>query len=126
MPASATKKAHLSAALQFLFQKLERINTLEAAPLWANCNATRARAGRISIERLSKMDERVDLAGKIIMKNGEPVYNLRRVQDVPVIDDRGFAEWMLAHDFPQNTKLWLRRILGWETLEDAAQPQDPF
>jgi DNA polymerase III subunit epsilon len=64
-------------------------------------------------EKESNYDEkRVDLAGKIIIgKDGQPVYNIGKAKGVAVVDDPGFANWMLNRDFSANTKMHLMRIL---------------
>jgi DNA polymerase-3 subunit epsilon len=64
-----------------------------------------------AFSRLSEF-EQVDLAGKILKDaNGEYIYGMRSKQGVRVLDDIGFAEWMLGKDFPENTKIILRKIL---------------
>lgn len=61
----------------------------------------------------SKMDDRVDLFGTIVRnENGEAVFNTKRNQGVRVIDDTGYAQWMLRSDFPANTKMTIERILN--------------
>lgn len=70
------------------------------------------------IAKFTKMDDNIDLAGKIVRgPDGEPVYNFGKVKGVKVVNDTGFARWMLDRDFSQNTKRVLRKVLGWEEPE---------
>ena len=75
--------------------------------------------GEMSIPDLAKFsqfDPRVDLAGKIVLNDkGIAVYNFGNSKGVPVVDDQGFARWMLGKDFSENTKRALRKILGYES-----------
>lgn len=70
---------------------------------------------RMSMEERAKesqFDQRLDLAGKIIVgKDGRPTYNIGKVKGTAVDDDRSFARWMLNRDFTTNTKMVLQRIL---------------
>lgn len=62
----------------------------------------------------SKMDDRLDLAGKVLRdKDGDACYGIRvkGVSNVKVKNDIGFAYWMLRNDFPNQTKAVLRRVL---------------
>jgi len=64
-------------------------------------------------------DVRVDLAGKIVLGiDGRPVYAFGKSKGVPVVDDPGYARWMLNSDFPSQTKMVLREI-----LEPKRQPE---
>ncbi|MEW6511564.1 MAG: 3'-5' exonuclease [Bacteroidota bacterium] len=51
--------------------------------------------------------------GRKLMKNqkGEIVYAFGKNRGKPVLDDPGYAEWMLGGDFPESTKSVLRRLL---------------
>jgi DNA polymerase-3 subunit epsilon len=54
----------------------------------------------------------VDIAGKITLnESGEYVYNFGKNKGKRVVDDKGYAAWMLDADFPAETKRWLNRIL---------------
>lgn len=68
-----------------------------------------------SIEELSdfcKLDNRVDLAGKIIKNdNGDYLYNFGKHKDQKIIDNPSYAEWMLSGDFSGNTKSILKKVL---------------
>lgn len=70
----------------------------------------------LSVEGLcafSKEGDRVDLAGTIIRDNdGDYAYTHKRVRGVKVIDDPGYASWMLKSDFSANTKVVLEQILS--------------
>lgn len=63
------------------------------------------------LAKFSKMDDRCDLAGKIVMKDGHPVYNIGKSKGVRVTDDISFAYWMMGKDFSKNTKAVLQKIL---------------
>jgi DNA polymerase-3 subunit epsilon len=65
------------------------------------------------ISQFSKMDNRVDLAGRIVLnENGEYVYNFGKFKNTRIIDNISYAEWMLNSDFPTNTKIVLKKILS--------------
>lgn len=67
---------------------------------------------RDTLERESNYEEkRVDLAGKIILKDGVPTWNFGKVKGKPVLDELGFGYWMLDKDFPENTKMAFRQIV---------------
>jgi DNA polymerase III subunit epsilon len=74
-------------------------------------------------EKESNYDEkRVDLAGKIVIgKDGRPVYNIGKAKGVAVVDDPGFANWMLDRDFSANTKMHLMRILDEESSSVSSE-----
>lgn len=60
-----------------------------------------------------KKVRRVDLAGMIVRgDDGIARYTAKRVRGIPVLDDHGFGEWMLRNDFPNNTKIVLRRLFA--------------
>jgi len=65
-------------------------------------------------------DGRVDLANKIVRnENGEYVFNFGKSKGKRVIDDVGFAEWMLGKDFTYNTKVAVNYALekgGYPTI----------
>lgn len=69
---------------------------------------------RAQLERESNYEEkRVDLVGKIIVgKDGRPTYGFGKSKGIAVIDDIGYAMWMLRADFTQNTKMHLETILN--------------
>lgn len=55
---------------------------------------------------------RVDLAGLLVRGAAGVVrYTLKKVRGVAVLDDPGFANWMLKSDFTVNTKRALRKVL---------------
>lgn len=57
--------------------------------------------------------ERVDLAGVLARRgDGVVVFTHKKVRGIPVIDDRGYANWLLRNDFSQNTKMHLMAALG--------------
>lgn len=60
----------------------------------------------------SRFDNRVDLAGKIVLNDaGVPCYSFGKNAGKPVLSDRKYAEWMIGADFPEQTKQVLRRLL---------------
>lgn len=56
-------------------------------------------------------EQRIDLAGKLIMKDGRPCYNFGNKKGTPVLNDPGFGHWMLTKDFTEDTKRAVRDIL---------------
>lgn len=57
----------------------------------------------------------LDLAGKIVYDEaGQPVYSFGKDKGKRVREHQGFALWMLKGDFPTNTKMVLRKILGYK------------
>lgn len=66
-----------------------------------------------------KVDNRVDLAGRIIMnEQGEYLFNFGKNRNQKVLENRSYAEWMLSSDFSGNTKAVLRKILSDNTNSD--------
>jgi DNA polymerase-3 subunit epsilon len=64
------------------------------------------------LAEFSKMEDRVDLAGKLVRNaQGDVVYGFGNSKGVRVQDDPSFARWMLQKDFSENTKEHLRAIL---------------
>ncbi len=61
--------------------------------------------------------EKADLAGKILRnKDGELIWNFTKKKGQPVKDDIGLIYWVLDRDFPESTKLILRKAL--EEIEE--------
>jgi DNA polymerase-3 subunit epsilon len=61
----------------------------------------------------SRMDGRIDLAGKIVRNaQGEACYAFGKAKGVRVVDDTGYGRWMLKSDFSKNTKQVLRELLS--------------
>lgn len=57
-------------------------------------------------------ERRADLCGTIIYNEaGVAVFNTKRNKGVPVINDIGYARWMLNNGFPASTKRAIERIL---------------
>lgn len=54
----------------------------------------------------------VDYNQKILFKEGEYLYNFGKHKGRRVLDEAGYARWMLKNDFPEDTKEHLRRILA--------------
>lgn len=71
--------------------------------------------GQMDIKALaefSAFDKRIDLAGKIVRnESGVPVYSFGKSKGTPVMDNQGFAHWMLGQDFSSQTKTVVRSIL---------------
>lgn len=56
---------------------------------------------------------KVDLAGMLIRNdNGEVCYNFGKHKGQPVLQQRGYANWMLCENFHSSTKAVLRKLLG--------------
>jgi DNA polymerase-3 subunit epsilon len=65
-----------------------------------------------TLAQFSRMDERFDLAGKIVKdKDGDPCYAFGKSKGVKVRDDLSYAQWMLKSDFSEQTKMVLRGII---------------
>lgn len=65
-----------------------------------------------ALAEFSKMDQRIDLAGKIVRdKDGDPSYAFGKCKGMKVSQDTSYAEWMLKSDFTQQTKMKIRKIL---------------
>jgi DNA polymerase-3 subunit epsilon len=66
------------------------------------------------IMNFSKMDNRVDFAGKIVVDaDGDYIYNFGKSKGNKVKNDTGFGEWMLKQSFiTKNTKSVVRKILA--------------
>ncbi len=64
------------------------------------------------LARFSRFEDRVDLAGKLVRNGaGEIVYGFGKYMGLRVLDERGFAQWMLSKDFSENIKKAVRSIL---------------
>lgn len=67
-----------------------------------------------ALAEVSKMNDNVDFAGRMVWKDGREVFNFGKYKGWPVTDvlrrEPGFAEWMLRGDFPLETKQALIRI----------------
>lgn len=73
-------------------------------------------------------NKRLDLAGKLALnEQGEPIYTFgQRTKGVRVLDDTGFGYWMLDKDFPAQTKMILRGILGPPPKDTPRNNDIPF
>lgn len=68
------------------------------------------------VEELAKAsrydgDERVDLAGKLVRRNGITVFGFGKWIDQPVGKYTDYLDWMLRSEFPANTKMHIANIL---------------
>lgn len=91
--------ADVRATLEVFREQLERYDDIgrTVEELHAYCNS----------------DAIVDYGRKLARnERGEIIYAFGRHKGKPVLDDPRYAEWMLEEDFPQSTKIVLRRILS--------------
>jgi DNA polymerase-3 subunit epsilon len=57
-------------------------------------------------------ERRADLCGTIVYNEaGIAVFNTKRNKGVPVVNDLGYARWMLSNDFPESTKRAIEKII---------------
>lgn len=88
--------------------------------------------GAMSVDQLSEFCQqtefegqparKLDLAGHIIVcAKGVPRFTAKKVRGVPVVNDKGFARWMLSKDFPTHTKRIIEKILH----DDATKCKTP-
>lgn len=61
---------------------------------------------------LTEPQNRCDLAGKIIMKDGVPVFNFGANFGKPISENVGMLTWMMDKDFPGETKQWINKYLA--------------
>jgi DNA polymerase-3 subunit epsilon len=54
----------------------------------------------------------VDYNQKILLKDGEYLYNFGKHKGRRVLDETTYAQWMLKNDFPEDTKAHLRKIMA--------------
>ena len=124
----------LEAAVQFYLSRPHE----DAHSAWADAVATaEVLAGQIQkypdlqtmsetgLSDASRMEQNVDLAGKIVRnKDGEPVFAFGKSKGVRVVDDLGFANWILDRDFPTETKLTIEHIIRqWKRSQSAQASQ---
>lgn len=125
----------LEAAVQFYCNRPH----VDAHSAWSDATATAdVLAGQIlkydelktmselGLSEASRMDQNVDLAGKIVRnKDGEAVFGFGKSKGVRVVDDLGFANWILDRDFPTETKLTIEHIIReWKRSQQPA-PEYP-
>jgi DNA polymerase-3 subunit epsilon len=89
--------------------------------------------GRQQLALFSKFDQRIDLAGKLVLIGGKPCYGFGKMKGTPIEDDIGYARWMLDKDFSWNTKMHLRELLDCiraknqrRELFERDEPGEPF
>lgn len=95
-----TAHADTDATLRVLLGQLERYNDL--------CD---------EVDGLSdycREEGFVDYNERLVLKDGEYCYNFGKHKGKRILDETGYAEWMLKQDFPEDTKYHLRRILAQE------------
>lgn len=81
------------------------------------------------LHKFSKFDDKIDLAGKLVMINGKPCYGFGKLKGTPIAEDMGYADWMLQRDFSVNTKIHLRAIcekIIAEEWQERLSDQSPF
>ena len=81
---------------------------------------------RDELHAFTQFEPRVDLAGKLSRNTkGEIVYNFGKSKGVPVLQDIGFAQWMLSKDFTADTKAVISSILA-EHRRSQKDQEFPF
>lgn len=63
---------------------------------------------------LSEPQNRCDLAGKIKMKDGIPVFTFGKHYNQPISENKSYLVWMLSADMPGETKKWINNYLSKE------------
>jgi len=56
--------------------------------------------------------KRVDFAGKLYEKEGQVYWKFGKHRDKLVSNTREYCKWVLSSDFPSETKMQIRRLLG--------------
>lgn len=56
-------------------------------------------------------EKRFDFAGKTYEKDGVVYWSFGKCMNKPVLDDRGYLNWVLSNDFPIETKRKLKSLL---------------
>ena len=59
-----------------------------------------------------RVKPRYDLIATPSPSDGVAVFNTKRNKGVPVVNDPGYARWMLNADFPQSTKRAIEKIIN--------------
>lgn len=112
----------LSAAVKFYCDREHTDAHGAAADAWATVDVFRrqltiypdlAKMTFPELHLFCQYDERLTLDGKIAKgPDGDPIYTFgSKTKGVKVKDDLGFAWWVLAKDFPEDTKDWLRSYM---------------
>lgn len=74
------------------------------------------------IEPETLYDRPMDVAGKIVLKDGVPTYAFGfKQRGNPVASDIGFAEWMLSKDFHPDTKRVVNEIINQTIIGNASE-----
>lgn len=60
---------------------------------------------------MSEPENRCDLAGKFVLKEGVPTFTFGKHRGEPIANHKGFLNWMLDKDFPTETKKWINKFL---------------
>lgn len=63
------------------------------------------------IDECSDSANRCDLDGKIVMKDGVPVFTFGKHFGQPISEHESFLRWMLSKDFSSDTKEWIQNYL---------------
>lgn len=60
---------------------------------------------------LTEPENRCDVAGKIVLKDGVPIFTFGKHKGEAISTHPGFLGWMLGKDFPSETKKWINNYL---------------
>ena len=66
---------------------------------------------------MSRPKDEVDRSGKFVRADdGQVLFNFSQHKGKPALSERGMLEWMLARDFPADSKAVVRRLLAAEVV----------
>jgi hypothetical protein len=82
--------------------------------------------GRQQLAKFSQFDERIDLAGKLVLIGGKPCYGFGKLKGTPIEDDIGYANWMMGKDFSANTLMHLSEIVDVICRKNKLYTDEPF
>lgn len=66
---------------------------------------------REDLAKLSRFDDRVDLAGHFHRKDGAIVFGFGKKKGQPVLSDLSYLDWMMRSDFPSQTKQVIKEMM---------------
>lgn len=113
------EKRDLAAALKFYCGK-EMVNAHDAeADIMATVEIARGQLTKYDdvttlkdLIAVTEPENTCDLAGKIVMKDGVPIFNFGPHYGKPISENMGFLTWMQTKDFPKQTKDWIDDYLA--------------
>lgn len=70
---------------------------------------------------VSEPENRFDIARKIVMSNGVPIFNFGKHYGEPISEHSSYLEWMLGNNFPIETKIKIKKYLEWTSKETEKQ-----